>query len=184
MTIDLPELFDVLNFAALKHQHQRRSGYDQLPYINHLLKVTEALIRIGGERDRDLLVAALLHDVIEDTELDEAALAERYGAAVARTVNELSDDMRLDHAERKRLQVERASKLSLPARKIRIADKASNMLDILNYPIDWPLEKKQAYVRNAVLVVDQIRGANPALEAWFDEVVEQAREQLEMDVDE
>ncbi|RMG21130.1 MAG: phosphohydrolase, partial [Bacteroidetes bacterium] len=35
----LPQLFDALEFAAVQHQYQRRSGYSRLPYINHLIKV-------------------------------------------------------------------------------------------------------------------------------------------------
>ncbi len=178
MLLPLPQLFDALNLAAEKHQYQRRSGYDRLPYINHLLKVADALLRIGGETDPELLLAALLHDIIEDTDVTEEDLREKFGERVAHTVTELTDDMRLPHAERKRLQVLGAAALSTDARKIRIADKACNIFDILAYPIDWPLEKKQAYVTNAIEIVDQIRGVNPRLEAWFDETVAKANQQL------
>lgn len=172
---DLPLLFDALRLAAEQHRYQRRSGYDRLPYINHLIKVADAVLRIGGETDPDLLLAALLHDIVEDTEVTEADLARRYNPRVGRIVAELTDDMRLPHETRKRLQVERAPGLSPAARKIRIADKACNMRDLIDYPVDWPLEKKRYYVTNAVEVIDRIRGASPPLEAWFDETVAEAR---------
>lgn len=173
--LPLPILFDALTLAAEKHRYQRRSGYDRLPYINHLIKVCNALLRIGGETDPDLLLAALLHDIIEDTDVTEADLARRFNPRVGRIVAELTDDMRLPHRERKRLQVERATTLSPAARKIRIADKTSNLRDLLDYPVDWPAEKKWSYLTSAVEVVDRIRGASPPLEAWFDKTVAEAR---------
>lgn len=178
--LPLPVLFDALTLAADEHQYQRRSGYDRLPYINHLLKVTDAMIRIGREEDPDLLLAALLHDIIEDTDVTETDLAERFNPRTARIVMELTDDMSLPYAVRKRRQVEGAAELSVDARKIRIADKASNIRDLLDYPVDWPIEKKQYYVTNAVEVVDRIRSTQPALEAWFDEVVAEAKEKLKI----
>ncbi len=173
----LPVLLDALSFAAVQHQYQRRGGYNRLPYINHLIKVTEALIRIEGERDRDTLLAAVLHDLLEDTEVRKNELAARYGEGVADIVTELTDDMRLPYATRKARQVEGAAALSVPARKIRIADKASNIQDIFSYPLSWSAEKKQAYVRNAMQVVDRIRGTAPALEEWFDQVADWALNQ-------
>ncbi len=168
-------LFDALTLAAEKHQYLRRSGYDRLPYINHLLKVTHALIRIGEEDDPELLLAAILHDIIEDTDITEAELSRRFTPRTAAIVSELTDDMELPYEVRKRRQVETAPALSTPAKKIRIADKASNIRDLIDYPVEWPLEKKQYYVTNAVEVVNQIRGVNRQLEAWFDQTVEEAR---------
>lgn len=176
--LSLTVFFEALCLAADRHKYQRRSGFDQLPYLNHLIKVTDAIIRIGGEEDPDIILAALLHDIIEDTEMTEEELSRRFNGRTARIVRELSDDMNLPRPVRKRLQVEKAPDLSPEARKIRIADKASNIRDILDFPVDWPLEKKQYYVTNAVEVVDRIRGANPPLEKWFDEVVEEARKKL------
>lgn len=166
-------------FAALKHQYQRRAGYDRLPYMNHLLKVTEALIRIGEERDEALLLAAVLHDVLEDTDATHEELARRFGKEAADIVLELTDDMSIPYMERKWLQVQKAGQLGEKARKIRIVDKATNIRDILSYPLDWTLEKKQNYLDNSVQVVSRIRGGNPRLDAWFDETVAWARTHLD-----
>lgn len=174
-TLPMSILFDALTLAADKHQYQRRSGYDRLPYINHLLKVTDALIRIGKESDPDLLVAAILHDIIEDTDITETELALRFNPRTAAIITELTDDMSLSYQERKRRQLEGAPRLSKEARKIRITDKASNIRDLIDYPVEWPLEKKQYYVTHAVEVINQIRGVNAPLEAWFDTLVAEAR---------
>ncbi|MCB0587630.1 MAG: bifunctional (p)ppGpp synthetase/guanosine-3',5'-bis(diphosphate) 3'-pyrophosphohydrolase [Phaeodactylibacter sp.] len=175
----LAKVMDAAVYAAMKHQYQRRAGYDKLPYMNHLLKVTEALIRIGGERDEALLLAAVLHDVLEDTDATHEELARHFGREAADIVLELTDDMSIPYMERKWLQVEKARQLSEKARKIRIVDKATNIRDILSYPLDWPLEKKENYLDNSIQVVSRIRGANPRLDAWFDETAAWARQRLE-----
>lgn len=174
----LAKVMDAAVYAALKHQYQRRAGYDRLPYMNHLLKVTEALIRIGEERDEALLLAAVLHDVLEDTDATYEDLARRFGREAADIVLELTDDMSVPYMKRKWMQVEKALQLSEKARKIRIVDKSTNIRDILSYPLDWPLEKKKNYLDNSIQVVSRIRGGNPRLEAWFDETVMWAEERL------
>ncbi|MCB0578554.1 MAG: bifunctional (p)ppGpp synthetase/guanosine-3',5'-bis(diphosphate) 3'-pyrophosphohydrolase [Phaeodactylibacter sp.] len=174
----LAKVMDAAVYAAMKHQYQRRAGYGRLPYMNHLLKVTDALIRIGGERDEALLLAAVLHDVLEDTDATHEELSRRFGREAADIVQELTDDMSIPYMERKWLQVKKADQLSEKARKIRIVDKATNIRDILSYPLDWPLEKKKNYLDNSVQVVARIRGANPRLDAWFDETVGWAKQRL------
>ncbi|MBX2873176.1 MAG: HD domain-containing protein [Saprospiraceae bacterium] len=174
----LAPYFEALAFAAKQHQYQRRGGYDALPYINHLIKVSSAIIQIGKEEDENIIMASILHDVIEDSDTTFEDLKEQFGEAVAQIVTELTDDMELPYARRKALQVEGAGQLSAAARKIRIADKASNIRDIFSYPLDWTEEKKVAYLDNSLAVVDQIRGTHEDLEAWFDQSVQFAREVL------
>jgi (p)ppGpp synthase/HD superfamily hydrolase len=179
MPRDLIErVMDAAVYAALKHQYQRRSGYSRLPYINHLLKAADTLIRIGGERDETLLVAAVLHDVLEDTDATAEELAQRFSPEAAAIVQELTDDMSLPYMQRKWLQVERAHLLSEKARKIRLADKSTNIRDIFTYPLDWTWEKKADYLANSIEVAARIRGLNPKLDEWFDETAAWAQAQL------
>ncbi|MDX2245536.1 MAG: HD domain-containing protein [Bacteroidia bacterium] len=170
----LNRVLDALRFAAEKHQFQRRSGYDALPYINHLIKVTHIIRTIAGESDPDILIAAALHDVIEDTEVTEVYLAERFGSRVASIVAELTDDMQLSYDLRKQHQLEGVVHLSPAAQKIRIADKGANIQDIITYPLLWDNRRKKDYVEWAIKIVNRIRGISPALEKWFDEQVENA----------
>jgi guanosine-3',5'-bis(diphosphate) 3'-pyrophosphohydrolase len=172
----LKQVMKAAVFAAKRHQYQRRGGYDRLPYINHLLKVANALIQIGEEEDETLLVAAVLHDIIEDTATTEEELAREFNKEVADIVVELTDDMSLSHQVRKQLQIERATALSIRARKIRLADKASNMIDIFTYPVNWPLQKKINYVNNAEAVYQLIRGENTKIDEWMAQTISWARE--------
>lgn len=172
------ELAEALAFAAHHHQEQRRSGYPPLPYINHLIKVAVLLMR-AGESNQVLLTAAVLHDVVEDTEITVADLAGRFGQEVADIVEELTDDMSLPYAERKRIQVAKAPTLSESAKKIKIADKLCNIEDILAYPVNWSNERKCAYITWSVEVVNRVRGVNASLEAAFDAAVQKGKQQLE-----
>jgi (p)ppGpp synthase/HD superfamily hydrolase len=54
------------HFAAEKHSGQRRKGAASEPYINHLLEVAELVAGALSEPDTNLVIAALLHDAIED----------------------------------------------------------------------------------------------------------------------
>lgn len=177
MIENLQAIFKALKYAADKHQNQRRADYAPLPYINHLIKVTDILLHLGIS-DTEILQAAILHDVIEDTDATKASLAELFGEKVAHIVEELSDNMELSYHARKKLQVVGAHELSTEARIIRIADKIANMRDIVRYPVEWTLGKKKAYVTNSVEIVDQIRGTHSELEKEFDKTVEYAIKQL------
>jgi len=173
-------LMDAANFAALQHQYLRRSGYNLLPYINHLLKVTQVLIEVEGENDLYTLQASLLHDVLEDTSITAEELSQKFSPEVATIVEELTDNMELPYVERKRLQIEGAKHLSGPAQKIRIADKGSNILDMLYYPVQWTRKRKVIYVEFAGEVLNELRGRHPKLEKWLDGVLKQAKSELEI----
>lgn len=175
----LRELFDALHFAALKHRRQLRKGQAGYPYVNHVIAVAELLARSGVD-DPVTLQGALLHDTIEDTETTPEELAERYGAEVRDLVLEVTDDKSLPKAERKRLQIEHAPGLSDRARRIKLADKTCNVLDVaFDPPPDWSLTRRADYLDWADAVVRRILGAGPpALEdAWLDAIT-RARDQL------
>ena len=64
---DSEVILKALRFSADKHRNQRRKD-NASPYINHPIDVAEMLMRVGGVRDLDVIVAAILHDTIEDTD--------------------------------------------------------------------------------------------------------------------
>ncbi len=76
-------LLKATSFSAHKHRDQRRKGPDAHPYINHPIEVAELLARVGGVTDPTVLVAAILHDTIEDTETTPAELEDLFGRDVA-----------------------------------------------------------------------------------------------------
>ncbi len=164
---------DALLFASERHSSQRRKGLDHQPYINHLIQVANLLWQVGGVRDSVTLVAGLLHDSIEDTGVTPQEIRQRFGEEVLSVVQEVTDDKSLPKAERKRLQVEHAAHKSLRAKQVKLADKISNVRDVLaSPPADWSPERRQEYLDWARQVVEGLRGASPELEAEFDKLYE------------
>jgi len=161
-----------LDFAAWAHSTQRRKGGAREPYINHLTEVARLVAQATDGKDHKLIIAALLHDVLEDQALhvSYAMLVDHFGERVARIVLEVTDDKSLPKAERKRLQVVHAPQLSRRARILKIADKAANLNSILHTPPrDWSATRKREYFAWAAEVVAGCRGVNEWIEAVFDE---------------
>ncbi len=174
-------LLHALHFAADKHRDQRRKGEHSSPYINHPIVVAETLAR-SGITDLVTLQAAVLHDTIEDTETTAEELEAEFGPEVRDVVMEVTDDKSLPKRERKRCQVERASTLSERAKLVRIADKISNVHDVLHAPpADWPVAWRLSYIDWTERVVDACRGCHPGLEAQFDTLLTEARRALDAD---
>ena len=172
-------ILKALHFAANKHRDQRRKDVEASPYINHPIEVAELLAREGGVNDPVTLQAAILHDTIEDTNTTREELDEAFGPEVRRVVEEVTDDKSLPKAARKRLQIEHAPHLSDRARQIKIADKISNVLGVsLSPPANWSLERKQEYLDWTEQVVEGCRGANPALEKFYEQVLNEGRRVL------
>lgn len=116
-----------------------------------------------------MLLAAVLHDTIEDTETTEEELVRHLGKHVADIVLEVTDDKTLPTAERKRLQVEHAPTTSRHARLVKLADKICNLRDIAaSPPADWSPARKQEYFDWAKAVADGLRGTHSGLEQLFD----------------
>ncbi|WP_244817811.1 HD domain-containing protein [Caballeronia sp. Lep1P3] len=157
-------------FAAQKHRNQRRKDAEASPYINHPIALADVLANEGGMDDEAVLVAAILHDTIEDTETSMDELIAHFGEEVAGIVAEVTDDKSLPKAERKRRQVEHAAHISEKAKLVKLADKICNLRDIAACPpADWPVQRKREYFDWAKAVVDGLRGVSPVLEAVFDE---------------
>ena len=168
-----------LRFAAEKHSQQRRKSSDHVPYINHPIAVAEILCRVGGVRDLDTLVAAVLHDTIEDTATTPEEIRTLFGETVLELVLEVTDDKRLPKATRKLLQIKNASHKSPRARQIKLADKINNISDIIfSPPEDWPLQRRREYLDWTELVINGLRGQNPELEACFDAILAEGRQRL------
>ncbi len=157
-------------FAAGKHKDQRRKDADASPYINHPIALTDVLVHEGGVAEIDILVGALLHDTVEDTDTSPEELHEIFGARICSIVLEVTDDQALDKPARKQRQIEKAPHLSVEAKAVKLADKICNLRDVAdNPPPGWSLERRQAYFDWAKQVIDGLRGSHDRLETMFDE---------------
>lgn len=172
-------ILKALHFSAHKHQHQRRKNQEASPYINHLIAVADNLWKIGGVYDIPALVAGILHDTIEDTDTSPEELEAEFGAQIRSIVEEVTDDKSLPKQVRKQLQIEHAAEASLEARCVKLADKISNLQDLVESPpTNWSLQRRIEYVDWAEAVINKLRGTNARLERRFDELCQEARQKL------
>lgn len=181
-TIDSPSgdvvvLFTrALDFAAKAHVDQRRKGARAEPYVNHLAEVAALTAQACGGTDATAVLAALLHDTLEDTDTTYEALAAAFGVAVADVVAEVTDDRNLTKAERKHSQIVHAPHASPSAKLVKLADKTSNLRSLAaSPPAGWSKERILEYIQWAEQVAAGLRGTNEELERLFDAAAAQAR---------
>ena len=121
-------------------------------------------------RDADVLLAAILHDTIEDTNTHESEIKEAFGQGVLEYVLEVTDDKSLPKKVRKKLQIEHAPKKSHGAKLISLADKSSNLRNLNTIPPkDWDHARRAEYLLWTEQVVAGLRGTNAALEWYYDQ---------------
>ena len=173
------ELLRALTFAAQRHSGQRRKGGDDIPYINHPIDVATILASGAGVDNRDVLVAAILHDTVEDTPTTPAEIEDLFGPTVAGLVAEMTDDKSLPKMRRKELQIEHAAELSDDAKLLKLADKISNVRELAaNPPHGWSRQRQVEYLDWTEAVISGCRGVNETLERLYDDTLAAARDAL------
>lgn len=175
----MKQLLQAARFAAEKHAGQFRKGAVPEPYINHPLEVANLITNVGEVDDIDIIMAGILHDTVEDCDVQPDELRELFGERVTGFVLEVTDDKDLPKARRRELQVEHAPHKSQGAATVKLADKISNIRDVIENPATtWDMDRRREYVLWGIAVVAGLRGANGKLEAHFDELVERAKCEL------
>jgi len=122
-------------FAAQAHGEQMRR--DGTPYITHPLAVAEILAQM--HMDHQSLMAAMLHDVIEDTGISKIELAKLFGSEVADLVDGVTKLEKVGHISKAEAQAENLRKMMLAMTRdirviiVKLADRLHNMrtLDVL-----------------------------------------------------
>ena len=124
-------LDDAIEFATKKHTEQTRKR-ENTPYILHPLEA--AAVAAELTKDEDVLIAAVLHDTVEDTDTSIDEVRERFGDRVAELVESETEDKREDLPPeetweiRKKESLEHLKNSTDPAVKILwLADKVSNI---------------------------------------------------------
>ena len=133
---DVRRIREAYRFGDEAHLGQFRSSGE--PYISHPIAVAEILA--GWRLDADSLMAALLHDVIEDSAVAKQILSERFGQSVAEIVDGVSKLDRVEFASKEHQQAESFRKMLLAmARDVRViliklADRLHNMQTLGSLP--------------------------------------------------
>jgi (p)ppGpp synthase/HD superfamily hydrolase len=124
----LPLTRDALAFAADRHAGQTRDS-PAVPFVTHPVEVA-CLLHEAGYSD-EVVAAGVLHDVLEDTDVEQAELANRFGERVAGLVAAVSDDPSIeDGAERKAALRRQVAASGEEAGVIFAADKISKAREL------------------------------------------------------
>lgn len=137
-----PQPFDALtvvdralNFARAAHDGVGQvRKYTGLPYWQHPVEV--ALIVQSVEHNDDMLAAALLHDVVEDTPYTVADIESEFGSSIANLVDWLTDVSQPsdgNRAIRKAMDRQHTAKAPADAKTIKLADLLSNLQSIVDH---------------------------------------------------
>jgi (p)ppGpp synthase/HD superfamily hydrolase len=133
-----PRLDRAIGLAAQMHAGQEREGDSPLPYVTHPMEVLLALRFEGGETDGDLLCAAALHDVIEESGADLSEIESVVGHRAAGLVRELTrrepsrdetKGMSKDEiwTLRANMLLDEIRKMSPEAQRVKLADRLANV---------------------------------------------------------
>jgi guanosine-3',5'-bis(diphosphate) 3'-pyrophosphohydrolase len=121
-------LLEALSFAARAHQGQTRKD-GRTPYVAHVFRVCLIVRQVFGIDDPRALMAAALHDAIEDTSTDFDDLAEAFGPEVAQWAAALCKDKRRPDDEREEEYIARLKQAPWQVKVCKLADVFDNMLD-------------------------------------------------------
>ena len=126
---DFSRLKEAFHYADSHHSQQLRK--DGTPYVTHPLAVAEIVAELG--LDLDSIVAALLHDTIEDTDATHEDITKQFGATVADLVEGVTKLTRVQYTSKEEEQMENLRKMLMAMAKdirvilIKICDRLHNM---------------------------------------------------------
>jgi (p)ppGpp synthase/HD superfamily hydrolase len=177
---DLQAITYACKRASEWHKKQTRKDSDKTPYINHPIEVAEFLT-FNGITDRDVIIAAYLHDVVEDTDGTYEDIRVLFGDNVTKIVEECSDDKGLDKIKRKEEQIKHASHISDSAKLVKAADKYSNIRGLLETPpAFWSKDEIIGYVHWGFSVCRKISGVNSNVDSALIELFLRHKIDVEM----
>jgi (p)ppGpp synthase/HD superfamily hydrolase len=128
-------------FAQEKHKNQKRKD-GVTSYSDHLEGVVNRLKNLGVT-DKDVLCAAWLHDIIEDTDATFDQINERFGREVAVIVLSLSKDQNIPKKDREMQYVNQLKDAPFKTKIIKLCDISANLKDLANAPISKTQKNKQ-----------------------------------------
>lgn len=170
----LIEKADTFALAAHAAVGQMRK-YTGEPYIVHPREVAKLVASVGGSDD--MVAAALLHDVLEDTKVTYRVIEGVFGSIVADLVNWLTDVSKPEdgnRAERKKLDREHIAHAPRDAKTIKLADLISNTLNIV--PNDPGFAR--VYLKEKELLLPFLAQGNDLLYGKARQLLNEAKKEL------
>ena len=155
--------------ARIAHDKQRRK-YNGRPYVTHPARVA-AMISIHPEANEDLVCAAWLHDVLEDTWVHADLLGMMFGDSVVSLVQEVTNPSKSSDAprrQRKQQDIEHLKQVSRAAKILKLHDRIDNLQEMENAATDF----KKLYSKESLVFAEAIGDVDPSLKKQLLELAE------------
>jgi (p)ppGpp synthase/HD superfamily hydrolase len=176
-------VLEAIEWATVLHKGQKRGrGKQAVPYVTHCIAVCRLVHQVTGYAPA--LIAAVLHDVLEDTEATSDEVEDRFGTEVLYYVEALTlpEHAKCSIEVKTQYQVNTMVECSDYVRYIKIADKTHNLTSLQTEPPGWGVDREMRYIKSAEMVVDTamryVSQKTPELAALaeqFQDVAAQAR---------
>jgi (p)ppGpp synthase/HD superfamily hydrolase len=124
-----PKLLEAFEFASVAHRDQLRKNPGEIPYVSHVAAVALILAKAGYPED--VVVAGLLHDVIEDTKYTAEDIKDRFGERILEIVLGVTENKKLPWDERQQDYNNHLREQNEPVRVVSAADLLANRLSLL-----------------------------------------------------
>jgi GTP pyrophosphokinase len=154
-----------VSFAAHRHGDQRRPT--GAPYLEHLLEALEVLVRGAGVTDKDVLAAAVLHDVVEDTPATVDDVRAGFGDEVAALVGWVTIPDTPEGADRAAHKEAHLAKLGTApdnAVLVKLADRTSNVQTLRNLSPD---RQRSYYAQTVRYIMPLAQSLETPRRNWF-----------------
>ena len=150
--------WNALNFAVIKYGDLKRKSGD-IHYFIHPLRIT-LILRAAGFNEFDhenMMIAALFHDLVEDTDTSLSEIEKKFGRNVASVVNELS----IPSTTEKQEYLKNLNNASNEAKIIKLADRLDNLIDL---PLNvWSMDQQKSYAKQAKIILNSCGDAHSEL---------------------
>jgi guanosine-3',5'-bis(diphosphate) 3'-pyrophosphohydrolase len=152
---DFSRYWDALTFVFSRHDEQKRKS-GNIPYVIHPIRVALILRSVGFSEfeQEDLMIAALFHDLIEDTETTFEEISKKFGKQVALIVDELSRPVNTNKDD----WIDMFETKSMEAKIIKMADRIDNLKDMPSSK--WTRETQIKYAQQGNLILKHCEHAN------------------------
>lgn len=151
MNVKLQKAHD---FVKEKYKDQKRK-FTNKPYLKHLEDTANLLWEVNESAETDIFIAALLHDVVEDTETKSKEIGQLFGEVVMKLVEELTSDKEKQSIVGKSVYLtEKINKISETAFTIKLCDRLSNVVDLNGETI--PSDFKMRYIKETDYIINHL----------------------------
>ena len=142
--IDAPKIYEALDLARSAHKMQFRS--DNVPFVIHPMRVALMLVHFDRNTTSKVFIAALLHDILEDTNVESSVIEEKFGKYVVKLVQSVTrlhktEDLQKKQ-EAKRQNWEDIILGDHEVRAIKTCEDLDNMICWKTIPLQNPIQNK------------------------------------------